>query len=265
MGTTTEKKFFGIEYDPKCYNLKAISADEPYTRPEPLAAHDPMRYLQPWTGYEPECTLPKEDALRLPVQTANIKQSLRYTGVELCSNKWMDLACEQALASVKYGGGPFCSVIVQIDDERNKVIRYWVGWNHVVEWCDPTAHGEVTTIRQACNELGVFDLGKISKSDPMLKLPQECEISHCELYSSAEPCPMCYAATRWARIDHIFFAATIFDAAQQGIGFLDEPIYAELALSYKDRQKTGAFCYQCTTGNSLDAFNHYKRSGAGKY
>jgi tRNA(Arg) A34 adenosine deaminase TadA len=76
---------------------------------------------------------------------------------------------------------------------------------------------------------------------------------------------MCYSAIRWARIDNIFFAATVYDAAVQGVRFSDEPIYAELALNYADRKALGVNCYQCTVPNSLDAFNHFKRSDAIKY
>lgn len=261
----TEKKFFGVEYDPTVHQLTAFSADEPYVRPSELVIDDPMNYVQPWNGFDPVSDLDPELARRFPSQSANVKPSLRYAGVELKTNKWMDLACQNARESVQSGGGPFSSVIVQIDDSTNKVIRYWVSWNRVVEWVDPTAHGETTAIRQACQELGVFNLGCIRKDDPNLKLAQEGETSHCELYTSAEPCPMCYAATRWARIDYIFFAATVYDAAQQGVNFSDEPIYAEIALHYADRKKMGAHCFQCTTENSLDAFNFYKRSKRDKY
>lgn len=259
------KKFFGVEYDPSILQVTAFPADEPYVRPTPLVIENQFTYIQPWDGYVNESPLPAEDARRLPCQTSNIKPSLKYAGVEMIGNKWMELACANALKSVQTGGGPFSTVIVQIDDSTNKVIRYWVAWNRVVEWNDPTAHGETTAIRQACQELGVLSLGRIHKDDPKLKLPQDCATSHCELYTSAEPCPMCYAATRWARIDYIYFSATVYDAAQQGVNFSDEPIYAELSMHYKDRAKMGVNCYQCTTGNSLDAFNHYKRSLAGKY
>ena len=264
--TDTKKKFFGVEYDPNVHQLTAFEVDEPYERPtQPLVIGDPFTYLQPWSGYDCPSQLPKEDLLRVPSQTANIKPSLKYVGVEMIGNKWMKLACSEALASVKAGGGPFSTVIVQIDDESNRVIRYWISWNRVTEWRDPTAHGEVTAIRQACSELGVIGLGHIMKDDPNLKLPQKGKTSHCELYTSGEPCPMCYAATRWARIEWLYFAATVFDAAQQGVGFVDEPIYAELALNYADRQKMGVNCFQCTVDNSLDAFNYYKRSGIVKY
>lgn len=263
-----EKRFFGDEYDSDFTQMTHYDGKmEPYTaRLEPVnLGEDRFGYIQPWDGYCNASDRPEADAKRLPCQTANIKPSLKYAGVEVIGNKWMKLACAEALKGVQMGGGPFSTVIVQIDDETSKVIRYWISHNAVVKWTDPTAHGEVTAIRQACKELGVLDLGRISKDDKNLKLPQPGKTSHCDLYTSAEPCPMCYAATRWARIDNIFFAATVYDAAAQGVNFSDEPIYAELSLNYADRKKLGAHCYQCTIGNSLDAFNHYKRSSVGKY
>lgn len=261
-----EEKFFGDKYDTDFTQMTHYDADEPYdNKIVPLVKKDMFGYLQPWNGYCNKCDRPEEDARRLPCQTANIKPSMKYAGVEIIGNKWMKLACAEALKSVQKGGGPFSTVIVQIDDDSNKVIRYWISHNAVVKWTDPTAHGEVTAIRQACKELGVLNLGQINKDDPNLKLPQEGKTSHCELYTSAEPCPMCYAATRWSRINKIFFAATVYDAAQQGVNFSDEPIYAEMSQFYADRKKMGVECFQCTTDNSLDAFNHYKRSSAGKY
>jgi tRNA(Arg) A34 adenosine deaminase TadA len=261
----SEKKFFGDQYDTDFTQMTSYPADEPYVAPAPIEQRDTFRYLQPWDGYCNASDRPPEDAKRLPCQTSNIKVSLKYKDAERIGNKWMHLACDEALKSVQKGGGPFSTVIVQIDDESNKVIRYWISHNAVVLWTDPTAHGEVTAIRQACKELGVLNLGRISKDDPNLKLPQTGKTSHCDLYTSGEPCPMCYAATRWARIDNIYFGCTVYDAAVQGVNFSDEPIYAEMSLNYADRRKMGVNCYQCTVDNSLDAFNHYKRSSAGKY
>jgi guanine deaminase len=260
-----EKKFFGVEYDPAVHSLTFTPDDEPYVKPGPLGQRDMFSYLQPYDGYCNKSDRPEADAVRLPCQTSNIKPVPKYMGAEVMGNKWMHLACAEALASVQHGGGPFSTVIVQIDDETNKVMRHWISWNRVVEWCDPTAHGEVTCIRQACQDLGVFNLGLIRKEEKGLKLTQTCKTSHCELYTNGEPCPMCYCATRWARIDNIYFAATVYDAAQQGVCFSDEPIYYEMSMNYKDREKMGVHCFQCTTDNSLSAFNHYKRSSAGKY
>ncbi len=263
-----DKKFFGVEYDPSFEQMTAYAADEPYTANlEPLVVKDQFAYLQPWDGYCPPTasTMPEADAKRLPCQTSNIKPTLKYHGVQYVGNKWMHLACAEALKSVQNGGGPFSTVIVQIDDDTNRVIRYWISHNHVTQWVDPTAHGETTCIKQACKELNVFNLGHISKDNPNLKLPQNCKTSHCDLYTNGEPCPMCYSATRWANISNIFFAATVNDAATQGVNFGDEPQYAELSLNYEDRTKLGVNCKQCTTDNSLSAFNHYKRSNSVKY
>ena len=260
------KALFGNEYNPDHDQMQAFSVDEDYQGAlEPLVIFDPFTYLQPWSGYCNPSNLPPDDAKRLSCQTFNLKTSLRYKGIEVLGNKWMRLACSEALKSAQHGGGPFSAVIVQIDEETGKVIRYWVSHNHVTEWTDPTAHGEVMAIRQACKDLGVINLGHITKDSPGLKLSQPHKTSHCEIYSSAEPCAMCYAAIRWARLSNIYFAATVYDAAMQGVNFSDEPFYAQLSLNYAERKKLGVNCYQCTVENSLDAFNHYKRVAGGKY
>jgi guanine deaminase len=82
------------------------------------------------------------------------------------------------------------------------------GNNRVTSTNDPTAHAEITAIREACGKLKTFSL------------------DGCELYTSCEPCPMCLAAAYWARVDRVYFAATRFDAAKAG--FDDARIYAEL-------------------------------------
>ena len=264
--SAAEKIMFGSEVNTANDQMTHFEANEAYpAKPEPLVVKDQFSYLQPWDQVCNDSKLPADQLVKLPCQTSNIKPTLKYHGVQVVGNKWMSRACAEALRSVKNGGGPFSTVIVQIDNETGKTIRYWVSHNHVTEWCDPTAHGEVTCIRQACRELGVLDLGHIAKSNPNLKMPQTCAVSHCDLYTSGEPCPMCYSATRWSHIDNIYFAATVLDAATQGVNFGDETQYAELSLNYEDRQKLGVNCWQCTTDNSLDAFNWFKRGGSIKY
>ena len=181
-------------FDPRYTHIKAFSVGEKYQGvPEALGKKPLFGYIQPWSGYVPECTLEdKSKEKYLPVQTFNIKPDMKYDGIEVESNKWQKMACEEALISAQNKGGPFGAVIVQIDDENGEVIRYWRNHNHVTEWNDPTAHAEVSTIRVACKELGVFDLGTIHKEKS--KLPQKGVTSHCEIYVNSEPCPMCYAA-----------------------------------------------------------------------
>ena len=125
-------------------------------------------------------------------------------------NKFMARAIELSIESVNTGGGPFGSVIAK--DE--KVIAE--GSNKVTSTNDPTAHGEIVAIRQACKNLSDFNL------------------NGCELYSTCEPCPMCLSAIYWARIDKIFYANTRDDA--QKIDFDDSSIYSELLKNIKKRK-----------------------------
>jgi len=188
--TTKTKPFFGDQYNPENTIMTATSCDEKYEGvPQPLTKKDPLQYVQPWNGYCPPSNLKDAELAKcLPCQTYNIKTSGIYRGIEVQGNKWMLMSCEEAKRGAETSGCPFGAVIVQIDDETGNVIRYWKNHNHVTEWIDPTAHAEVTAIRAVCKELGVFNLGKIDKADPSLKLPQTGKTSHCEIYSSAEPC-----------------------------------------------------------------------------
>lgn len=108
-------------------------------------------------------------------------------------------------------GGPFGAVIAR---DGAVIAR---GWNKVTSDNDPTAHAEVIAIRNACTELGTFDL------------------SGCDIYTSCEPCPMCLAAIYWARLDNIYYANTRDDAA--AIGFDDEFLYREVATPIAERSK----------------------------
>lgn len=188
-----------------------------------------------------------------PFQIDNIKHSGIYEDIEAWGNIWIHKACETAYQSVQTGGGPFGAIILQIDDETNEVLRYWEASNKVTEFSDPTAHAEVLAIRSACHSLGTHDLSVIRKEES--KLLQKGETSHCEVYSSCEPCPMCYSAIYWARIPRLFFAATRFDAEAPGVDFSDRAIYDDLKVPYKERDIE---IYQCFTENSLDAFNLWK-------
>ena len=192
---------------------------------------------------------------RTDVDSARIDKPHIYEGITVAPNHWVELACEEAKASVERGGGPFGAVLLQIEDETNEVIRYWMDHNHVAERRDPTAHAEMSAIRSACHELGVHNLGEIGRDES--KLPQKGETSHCEMYCSCEPCPMCYAAIMWARIPVLVFSATRYEAAQPGVGFSDEEIYDELKRGYGERSIR---VYQAVSANALEAFELWKRS-----
>lgn len=251
-----ENGTFSYVYNPQYTHVNAFEVNAPYEGiPKPLEEKPSFGYVQPWDGYVTNCTLPDKDMCKyFPAQTSNIKPDETYTGIEVGDNKWQKMAGEEALLSVQHQGGPFGAVIVQIDDETGEVIRYWRNHNHVTEWNDPTAHAEVSTIKAACQQLGVFQLGTIRKEDS--KLPQKGNTSHCELYVNAEPCPMCYGAIFWANLSTVVFGATRYDAAVEGVNFGDAALYGELQKPYKDRART---VRQATSPNALDAFNEWKR------
>ena len=108
-----------------------------------------------------------------------------------------------------HGGGPFGAVVVMNDQAVGR------GCNQVTPTLDPTAHAEITAIRDACHALQRFDL------------------RGCVLYTSCEPCPMCLSAIYWARLDRVYYGNTRADAA--AIGFDDARIYRELQASIAER------------------------------
>jgi tRNA(Arg) A34 adenosine deaminase TadA len=98
-------------------------------------------------------------------------------------------------------GGPFAALVVR----DGKIVGE--GINTVTASHDPTAHGEVNAIRAAAKTLATFTL------------------AGCELYTSCQPCPMCLAASYWARVDRIFYGASFADAGRAG--FEDAFLYDE--------------------------------------
>ena len=97
----------------------------------------------------------------------------------MTNEELMRRAIELSENSVKSGGGPFGAVIAR----DGEIIAE--GSNNVTIDMDPTAHAEVSTIRKACKKLGTFDL------------------SGCVIYTSCEPCPMCFGAIYWAHLEKI--------------------------------------------------------------
>lgn len=241
---------FEIRQSPPIELAEVVIATEPELLGEDRSAR------QDWDGFDPPCTLKTESDIKvLPTQNRNLKPGSVYQGIEAAGDRWSRMACDIARESVEQKGGPFGAVVLQIDDASGRILRYWTGRNEVALSSDPTAHAEMVAIRRACASLGVFDLGSIDKVSS--KLGQPGKTSRCVIYSSAEPCPMCYGAIRWARLKGLFFAATRFDAAVEGVGFSDQALYEEFAKPYSER---GMKIRQCEVGNSLEAFNLWKRS-----
>src|ERR1700729_3064841 len=123
---------------------------------------------------------------------------------------FMEKAIALATENVTSGrGGPFGAVIVRDGEIVGS------GANLVTATNDPTAHGEIVAIRNACAALKSFQL------------------HGCHIYTSCEPCPMCLAAIYWARFDAIFYGGSAADAA--AAGFDDAFLYKELKRPLGER------------------------------
>ncbi|MBI69321.1 MAG: tRNA-specific adenosine deaminase [Phycisphaerae bacterium] len=142
----------------------------------------------------------------------------------------IELAHETAL--VEHAGGPFGCVIVK-DGEMIAE-----GANRVIADGDPTSHGEMNAIRSACQKLGTHDL------------------TGCTLYTSGEPCPMCFAACCWAHIDEIFYASTCADASEYG-QFDDSKIATSLKQSVTKRDLPAK---ELLRDEMLEIWNEFKHS-----
>lgn len=131
---------------------------------------------------------------------------------------------------VDNAGGVFGAVIVR----NGEIIAE--GANRVVAEKDPTWHGEIEAIRTACKKLGSFKL------------------TGCTMYTSAEPCPMCAAASYWAGIERIFYGATVEDALEYG-GFNDSLIFAQLRRPTQDRTLPAS---QIMRAEAVEIWKKYK-------
>lgn len=113
--------------------------------------------------------------------------------------RFMRLAVREARKNIKVmDGGPFGACIVKgarvLAVARNTVLKR-----------DATCHAEVNAIRTASRKIKNFDL------------------SGCVIYSTNEPCPMCFGAIHWARIGAIIYGTGIKDAARIGFNELNIP------------------------------------------
>ena len=126
--------------------------------------------------------------------------------VETVDEKFMRLAINKAKQGIKQGQTPFGACISK-DGEVISCVH-----NIVWESLDITAHAEISAIREACKKLNTVDL------------------SGCVIYSTCEPCPMCFSACHWAKISKIIYGAQIEDAKKLG--------FSELTISNKEMKQS---------------------------
>lgn len=121
--------------------------------------------------------------------------------------EFMKLAIDKARQGIKEGQTPFGACISK-DDEVIVCVH-----NIVWESMEITNHAEIHAIREACKKLNTVDL------------------SGCVIYSTCEPCPMCFSACHWAKISKIVFGARIEDARKLG--------FSELTISNEEMKRLG--------------------------
>ncbi len=121
--------------------------------------------------------------------------------------EFMEKAIQVARKGFSKGNSPFGACIVK----NGKVVA--VAHNTVLEKHDSTNHAEINAIRKACKKLGTFDL------------------SGCAIYSTTEPCPMCFSAIHWARIGAIVYGTNISDVKKLG--------FSELTISCQMMKRQG--------------------------
>jgi tRNA(Arg) A34 adenosine deaminase TadA len=147
--------------------------------------------------------------------------------------RWMRLAIETCFQGIALGQTPFGAAIVRTGGDQ--VLA--VGHNVVVMTTDITAHAEVNTIRQACRNLGGIDLAGYT------------------IYSTCEPCPMCFAASHWANLDRIVHGSSIADAADCG--------FRELSISNGQMKSIGRsgilISGGCLREESMELFKMWKQ------
>ncbi len=137
--------------------------------------------------------------------------------------QFMCLALKEAEKNLSdMRGGPFGACIVKdgkvISTSRNTVLKQ-----------DATCHAEINAIRKASKRLGTYDL------------------SGCSIYSTTEPCPMCFSAIHWSKINILAYGNSITEA--KNIGF------NELFISSARMKRLGGAKLKIISGFMRDEVN----------
>jgi guanine deaminase len=130
--------------------------------------------------------------------------------------KFMRTAIREAKKGIEKSQSPFGACIVK---EGKKIAS---AHNGVWGKADPTAHAEIVAIRKACKKLKTIDL------------------TGCEIYSTCEPCPMCFSAIHWAKIGRIVYGTGIADAKVCG--------FSELEITNEDMKRLGKSSLEVQAG-----------------
>ncbi|KOM55068.1 hypothetical protein LR48_Vigan10g096000 [Vigna angularis] len=150
-------------------------------------------------------------------------------------NMFLTLAVEEAYKAVETGDGyPYGAVIVR-NDEIVASCHNMVGRN-----TDPTAHAEITAIREACRKLN------------------QVELADCEIYASCEPCPMCYGAILFSKFKKVVYGARAEAAVAVGLesnvadALQDSSFYEKVNMEIKKAEGSVAVIAEQVFENTKD-------------
>ncbi|XP_074292699.1 guanosine deaminase-like isoform X2 [Silene latifolia] len=126
--------------------------------------------------------------------------------------KFMTQAIEEAYKAVECGDGSSFGAVIVHNAQPIAICH-----NMVKRDSDPTAHAEVTAIREACKNLN------------------QTNLSECVLYTSCEPCPLCCAAIRLSGIKRTVYGAKAEILVAAGF----DKFVADASLGIEAYQKDG--------------------------
>ncbi len=132
-------------------------------------------------------------------------------------------AIRSAREGIAHGQSPFGACI----ECNGEIIAS--AHNQVFAGCDSTAHAEIIAIREAQARL------------------QRIELSGCTIYTTTEPCPMCFAACHWAKLERIVYGTSIEDVLALG--------FSEMTISNEQMQAIGGSTLKIIGGYLLEE-NH---------
>jgi guanine deaminase len=146
--------------------------------------------------------------------------------------EFMQLAFERGRDGIgKVGHRPFACLIVKDGNIVGEAVSTSKSGN------DPTAHGEVLAIRDACQRLDTRDL------------------KGCDLYTTCEPCPLCVSAIWYAKVSRVYYSYTLEDCERIGIGTRE--LIEELQHSIQDRKLPSR---QLLVDEGRKLFNDWRRA-----
>jgi len=163
--------------------------------------------------------------------TGDMKKHARKT-----DRYFMGLAIRKAAQGIGRRQTPFGACIVL--NGKNISCEHNVVWKTT----DITMHAEIHALRTACRRLGTVDLAGAT------------------IYSTCEPCPMCFSACHWAGISRIVYGTSIRDAARIG--------FRELAVSNRALKRMAKSPVRITGGfmrrEALGLFERFERVKRGR-